>query len=134
MNLLFSALLLLQIRNPQIALTDRAILSLDSIAALARRDNLEPGACITSWDWHGDTVILKEIVPGDIKARSSWFVEWRTLCQDTLPVLHGHFDSWRPSSLDWRTQDENKRTPFSLLLLVGTDGSPVKLSIYGVRK
>ena len=130
-----------QRNGPAIMIQDRARLAIDSIAATAAHEELEPGACITAWTFVGDTITIQEIGRADLVGRQRGSVQWRNgLCGDSLPSLHGHLvqlGHWlRPTPIDWvlATDTIRKRAPFHLVLVVDMGGVASHLIAYGVKK
>lgn len=129
-----------QMHSPAILIGGRVMLTLDSIAALAWREELEPGACVTQWEQTRDTIRLLNIEPGDLAERHPGTLRWNgSMCGDSLPSMHGHIlhlGHWtKPSPPDWilATDTVRKRAPFHLLLLIGTRGEMAGLIPYGVK-
>lgn len=138
---LVAAPLAAQQNGPAILIQERARLAIDSIAATAAHEELEPGACVTSWTFVGDTITIHAIGPADLVGRQKGSVQWRNgLCGDSLPSLHGHLvqlGHWlRPTPVDWvlATDTVRKRAPFHLVLVVDMGGVASHLVAYGVKR
>jgi hypothetical protein len=135
------ALLFLQLQlTPAVEVSPRVMLTLDSIAALAAWEGLEPGACVTSWERKRDTIVVKEVVPGNVARRTPMSVIWDgTMCGDSLPAIHGHLlglGAWsRPTPNDWIVSSlPYRRAPFMLLLTINEQGVAYQLIAYYVKQ
>jgi hypothetical protein len=130
-----------QMAGPVVMISERARMTVDSIAALARRDELEPGACVTSYLFQNDTITIHGLGPADLAERARGTLRWNgKVCHDSLPSLHGHFmhmGHWdRPTPADWivATHESRARAPFHLILLIEDNGVGSKLIPYAVKK
>lgn len=129
-----------QMTTPTIVLHNRAHLTLDSIAALARHEELEPGACVTQFTATKDTIVILAIEKGDLMWRQRGSLRWNgKMCHDSLPSLHGHLlhlGHWeKPSPMDWvlAVDTVRKKALFHLILVVDEVGAVARLIPYGVK-
>lgn len=138
--LLLTAFLALQLQiTPVVEVSERAMMTLDSIAAMSWWEQLEPGACVTVWEKKADTLVIRAIAPGNVSYRTNMSITWdRTMCGDTLPAIHGHLlglGAWaRPTPVDWVGAGQPyRRAPFMLLLLISDRGVAHQLIPYSVK-